>query len=480
MSMRNCQVSSAAQPGRPFWALSHDTKAVALVCGVSRVAVSYGELAGLVEHFAERMLSPSGPRALGFIVACNDVSTVVGYLGAIRAGHALALLPATLNAGQMAYLLERYRPDWLLLPAGQAVPAAYSALAGEGGVLCRRLVPDPGLLHPELALLLSTSGSTGSPKMVRLSAAAVAANAQAIAEYLAIGPEERAITTLPISYAYGLSVLNSHLHAGATVLLTDEPVLGRPFWDFCRDRQATSLAGVSYTYQMLRRLRLDRMDLPALRTLTQAGGALDAATKAEFLQMAEARDWRFFCMYGQTEAVARIAYVPAERLSGKLDAIGIAIPGGALSLAPETGELIYRGPNVMMGYAEGRADLARGDDLGGVLHTGDLASVDADGYFSLYGRLKRIAKVFGHRLNLDEIERGLEIAFPAIRFAVVDGGDRLLVAAHGPLDPTAVAAVLRTSLGLHPTGFHLVQVDALPMTHNDKTDYRALAAIMGA
>lgn len=450
-----------------------DHSAVALIAAGQEI--TYPELAALAENFAQQTTHAFGARNLGFILAHNDLATVAAYLGSLRHGNPVALLPATCPDTRLESLLARYRPEWLLLPAGRDVPPGYAAARWQTGTLCIDDNPQGGNLHPDLALLLMTSGSTGSPRMVRLSTTALATNAAAIADYLALAPDERAITSLPVSYSYGLSVLNSHLHVGATVLLTDEPVLARPFWDLCRDRRATSLAGVPYTYQMLRRLNLARMDLPDLRTLTQAGGRLDPALKAEFLTLAEARGWRMFSMYGQTEATARIAYVPPERLRDKLDSIGIAIPGGALSLAPGSNELLYRGPGVMMGYAECRQDLARGDELGGILATGDLAAEDADGYFSLRGRLKRIAKVFGNRVNLDEVEGLLESAFPALQIAALDGGERLLLAVHGDAAPSTLSAWLHSALNLHPSGFQVIATEALPMTAGGKKDYPAIA-----
>jgi long-chain acyl-CoA synthetase len=130
-------------------------------------------------------------------------------------------------------------------------------------------------LHDELALLFTTSGSTGSPKLVRISYENINSNAEAIAEYLSLSENERPITVLPMNYSYGLSIINSHLVKGATILLTARSIMEKEFWAFLKKEKATSFSGVPYTYEMLYKLRFFRMELPFLRTLTQAGGKLN-------------------------------------------------------------------------------------------------------------------------------------------------------------------------------------------------------------
>jgi len=225
-------------------------------------------------------------------------------------------------------------------------------------------------------LLLTTSGSTGSPKLVRLSAKNLQSNAAAIAEYLGLTREERAITVLPMNYTYGLSVINSHLHSGARILLTNAPVIQKPFWEFFHLQEATSLVGVPYTYAMYHRMGLFKMELPSLRYMTQAGGKLPAAMVKEFAQWARTRGIRFFVMYGQTEATARMSYLPPDRVIEKTASVGVAIPGGRFSILDANnreitqsgvdGELVYRGPNVSLGYAESRADLEKEDENNGL------------------------------------------------------------------------------------------------------------------
>ncbi|MFG1964008.1 AMP-binding protein [Nonomuraea sp. NPDC049028] len=396
---------------------------------------------------------PPGPVFCGMR---NDLPSVLRYLAAFQAGRPIALLDPDLPPGALAELAARFKPAALL----GFTRAADGLRRARGGT------PEP---HPDLAVLLATSGSTGNPKLVRLSRSAVSANAHAIARALAIGPGEIAPTSLPLYYSYGLSVLNSHLAAGATVVLTDAGLLERSFWTMLDEHRCTSLAAVPYQYEMLRKLRFDPVEHPALTTMTQAGGRLRPDLVTEFAAKAQ----RFLVMYGQTEATARISVLPHDRLAAKPGSVGPAVPGGRLTI--DDGQVVYQGPNVMMGYADTADDLARGDDLGGVLRTGDLGHLDDEGFLYITGRMKRIAKVFGVRVNLDDIERLLRDRGPV---AATSGDDRVTVWAEG-LDAdgcTTLARRLGSELRLHWSGFDVRGVDRLPLLGTGKIDYPALEA----
>jgi len=322
---------------------------------------------------------------------------------------------------------------------------------------------------------------------VRLSRQAVLANAEAIAEVLGIDAQEVAPTSLPLHYSYGLSVLNSHLLRGATVVVEPSGVLGRGFWDAVTEYKCTSLAGVPYHYEMLRRLKFDPEKYPSLRTLTQAGGKLRNDLVAEFNDKIRAAGGQMFVMYGQTEAAPRMTTVPSERLAEKLGSAGPALPGGTFVIKRDdgeetthpkiVGEVVYRGPNVMMGYAENEAELAEGDGMGGVLSTGDLGYLDEDGFLFITGRLKRIGKVFGNRVSLDDLEqatRSAEVGIDVV--AAVPAGDKVVLFAEGVDKDTckAAARALSERLHLHTSGFDVRPIDTVPLLASGKIDYRTL------
>jgi acyl-CoA synthetase (AMP-forming)/AMP-acid ligase II len=354
-----------------------------------------------------------------------------------------------------------------------------------GGEVIRIAGDETARPHPELAVLLNTSGTTGSPRLVRLSEANIRSNAYAIAAYLELAADERPISSLPLHYAFGLSVLNSHWAAGAAIVLTSDSVVQPSFWESFRRHGCTSLSGVPHTYQVLERVGFRQMDLPSLTTLLQAGGALDRRLTAIYAEHMAARGGRFFVMYGQTAASPRIAYVPPTSLPAKIGSAGVAIPGGRLRIEPAdpslgstgepgVGEVIYEGPNVMLGYATTADELALGDELGGTLRTGDLGYLDEDGFLYLRGRSKRIAKVHGKRVNLDEVESMMREQGPA---AVVGGDDTLWVfcAFGSPTSMDELRNDFARRLGIHRSELRLAYVEAIPVTTSGKVDYEQLA-----
>lgn len=402
-------------------------------------------------------------KQLILLVCENNLQTLRAYVSALASGHAVMLLAADMNEELLQRIITQYEPKWIVGLAD------YTGYVQDDEKLVREKEVDMEI-HNDLALLLSTSGTTGSQKFVRLSYENLRSNAQSIIEYLDIDENERAVMNLPLSYSYGMSIVNSHLLAGATILLTDESVIEKSFWAFVKEQKATSIAGVPFTYQMLQRVGLTKMDLPYLKTLTQAGGRLNEKLVRHFGEWALANDKRFYVMYGQTEAAPRISYIPYDKVLEKAGTIGIAVPGGELSIVDD--ELVYSGPNVMMGYAECLADLAKGDEMNGMLHTGDTATVDEDGYFTITGRLKRFIKLFGLRINLDDVEKKLESKLH-IPLACTGSDDKLIVAIEQEEYVEAVKAEIEALYHLHKTAY---KVKVLPIPHfaNGKTDYMTL------
>jgi acyl-CoA synthetase (AMP-forming)/AMP-acid ligase II len=448
-----------------------------LVDATSGEVLAGPELRAAVDEIAAGLTAL--PAGVLFARTSVDVPSVLRYVAAFESGRAVALLDAGQDREVLLRLVERFRPAAVLGGEGEP-PAGYTAD-------WVREDADGVVPHPDLAVLLPTSGSTGNPKFVRLSRQAVLANAEAIAEVLGITADEVAPTSLPLHYSYGMSVLNSHLLRGATVVVEPTGVMGRPFWQAVEEHKITSLAGVPYHYEMLKRLRFDPAKYPSLRTITQAGGKLREDLVVEFNDKMLAAGGRMFVMYGQTEAAPRMATVPAERLAEKIGSAGPALPGGTFSIRLEdgtetaepdvVGEVLYRGPNVMMGYAESEEELAEPDSRDGLLETGDLGRLDADGYLFITGRLKRIGKVFGNRVNLDDLEQmlrgsGLDIGAAA----AVPAGDKVVVWAENCAADTrkAAAKALSEKLHMHVSGFDVRDIDALPLLASGKIDYRSL------
>ena len=443
--------------------------------------LSYGELA----QASERLAVKAPTRTVALVLTRNTLGCIAAIVALMKQGVVPILLDASASGATVQLYLERYQAEFLVVPAAtqERYPGQTCLLSiFDYTVLATGIERNLPLTHPDLALLLSTSGSTGNPKLVRQSRQNLLSNAEAIVGYLQIRPTDRPITSLPLHYTYGFSILSSHLHAGATLLVTERSVMEKSFWEFISEAGGTSLAGVPYTYQMLKRLGFMRKNPGALQTLTQAGGKLTDNLVREFAEYAGRTGTHFFVMYGQTEATARMSYVPAARALEKAGSIGVAIPGGELFLADPTGheitsagvegQLGYRGANVTMGYAENRADLTRGDERCGTLLTGDLARRDADGYYYITGRLSRIVKLFGKRVNLEDLEQICLDLVPEV--ACLGAEDRVTVCITDGQHKAALPRLLAERTAIHASAYQVRVVESLPRTLAGKTDYQAL------
>ena len=461
-----------------MWKLSNYSGNIAVIDEEGRT-YTYGQLARECDSLAEHVCG----RCLVFILCRNEPGSLMGYVSFVNSHIVPLLLDAHLDKALLAALIERYQPDYLWLP--QEMAAEFPNSRCEYSSLGYGLVKTPYEhvypLNDSLALLLTTSGSTGSPKLVRQSYENIKANTESIVEYLQLDAAERPITTLPMSYTYGLSVLNTHLYVGASIIMTQRTLMQKEFWQQLKEFKATSFAGVPYIYEMLDKLRFFRMNLPSLKTLTQAGGKLTPELHKKFAEYARNKDKRFIVMYGQTEATARMSYLPAEKSLEKYGSMGVAIPGGKFSLIdvdgkeitePEvTGELVYEGPNVTLGYAENGCDLAKDDERQGRLVTGDMAKRDADGYYYIMGRKKRFLKIFGSRINLDETERLIKTEFNNVDCACAGVDDKMYIFVTDGNRAADVLKFAAAKTGFNPVAFSVKCIDAIPKNEAGKTLY---------
>ena len=444
-----------------------------------------------LQEYTDRIGEMIPRRSLVFVLCENVIGSAAGYLAFLQNRIVPLLLDASINEQLVTDLVHLYRPAWIYLPQNNPsvdyLPKEWKVILTDWDYLLIQTDYDQAAeipLYENLALLLTTSGSTGSPKLVRQSYRNIQANAESIAQYLEIDETERPITTLPMHYTYGLSVIQSHILKGACILLTKESVIGKPFWDFFKKEQATSIAGVPYTYEMLKRIRFFRMDLPSLRTMTQAGGKILPELHREFAEYAAEKGKNFVVMYGQTEATARMGYLPADKALEKVGSMGIVIPGGTFDLIDvdgteiketnQTGELVYRGPNVTLGYAEKRADLALGDERNGVLETGDMAQMDADGYYYIVGRKKRFLKIYGSRVNLDEVERMIRNEFPDADCACSGADDQLQVYVTDPRACGEIQRFLLTRTHINQRAIRVKAIPEIPRNDSGKIIYQDL------
>ena len=442
--------------------------------------LTYSQLADLQKTFEEKV-----GRALAFNLCRNSLGSLAGYAAMINAGVVPVLIASDLDGELLGGLMSTYKPEYIWLPNDmKASFAKTEEVCSCFGYTLIKTGNPPVKLHDDLALLLTTSGSTGSSKLVRQSYKNIKANTESIVEYLKLDSSERPITTLPMNYTYGLSIINTHLWVGAKILMTDKTLMQKEFWQFFKSAEATSFGGVPYTYEILKKLRFFRMDLPSLRYMTQAGGKLTPELHKEFAEDSIAKGRDFIIMYGQTEATARMAYLPAEKSLEKYGSMGIAIPGGRFDLVDtdgsvitepdKVGELVYYGFNVTLGYAESVNDLAKGDERGGRLVTGDMAKMDADGYFYIVGRKKRFLKMFGKRVNLDEIDRLMKAEFDNVDCASdgVDDKMYLFITDEALLERARKFISEKTNINF--SAIIPVFVEEIPKSDSGKTQYAEL------
>ena len=379
----------------------------------SERSITYGEICDFAQEFGKQLLQ----RSLIFILSENCIGSLLGYTAALSNRIVPLIISASTEEGLYNHLYELYKPEYLWMPQAKAEGKEIVFSSWDYCLVKTGNQPTP--MYDELSLLLPTSGSTGSPKLVRHSYRNIEANADNVRRLFKLDGTEKAMAILPMHYTMGLSVIASHLLSGATLLLSGRSLLDKGFWATLKE--ATSFTGVPYSYEILTKMRFTRIDLHNLKVITQGGGKLTEAMWNTLAQYAADKGKQFIATYGQSECTARMAYLPSELALQKVCSIGIAEPGGQLSIVDDNGsetfegeaqgEMVYRGENVTLGYATCREDLLKGDENHGVMHTGDLARRDKDGCYFIIGRLKRFLKIYGLRIGLDEVEHMIKAEY---------------------------------------------------------------------
>jgi long-chain acyl-CoA synthetase len=441
---------------------------------------SYADL----NYFSNSLKSSVEPHTLVFHLCENNFESLVGYVSFVNNNNVVLMLDAHMEQTVFQTLYNLYKPQYIWSQCTSLFKDEFEIVNEindyklyKTSYLLAELLPE------NLSVLLTTSGSTGSPKLVRLSKKNLLSNAQSIIEYLKITEDERPVTGLPMFYSYGLSVINSHLLVGATLLLTSYSYIQREFWLFANNFGFTSFSGIPYTYEVLKKLKFWTMNCPTLKTLTQAGGKLSNELLKYFIKESESKGVKFYLMYGQTEATARMSYLPPEYGLKKLGSIGKGIPDGTLYIVDENGlmvsesnvvgELVYRGDNVCLGYADSLEDLYKADENNGVLYTGDLAYRDEDGFYFISGRKKRFLKIFGNRISLDYLETLLK---SHLKECVCVGNDNKLViyTTDKIYDENLIIDFLVARTKILRTVFSVKYIDTIPRSDTGKILYKQL------
>lgn len=441
---------------------------------------TYSQLAKCCDDFYQHIRpSSSIQQKKLYVLKCgNDVGSLIAYLTVLRAGHSAIIINRHSSKNTLQHLVNTFEPEAIIDGKNWQYPDIDFAATTSGSLK----------IHTDLAILLSTSGSTGSAKHVALSYENLNQNAVSICQYLPIQIKDKTLCSLPMFYSYGLSVINSHLSKGACCVLTEASPMNREYWQILEDEKINSIAGVPYTYEILLRLRLTNKALPHLRYFTQAGGKLDKDKVLSLANYASEQDKQFFIMYGQTEATARMSYLNPANCLNKPNSIGRAIPGGQFSLVDEKGkkidsahnkgELVYSGANVMMGYVSLSRDLAfQKGKQENLLYTGDIGYFDEEGDFYITGRKSRFLKLFGNRVSLDRLEQMMLEQGVNVYACGNDQGLVLAVdkkSSDEVIEEQPLKSKLSKMLAIHHSAIHVMLLDELPINDNGKKDYQSV------
>lgn len=445
-------------------------------------SVKYGEIPELMKNVGENVVS----RSIIFNLCKNTVGSVIGYLGFVEKKAVPVMLNSKIDKELLDNLLETYKPAYLWIPKENTENYPYEKVYELFDYVLLKTDNEIYPINDKLQLLMTTSGSTGSPKLVRYKKGNLEANAKNVALAFGWTSEERPVCDLGMQYTMGLNVINTHLYVGATLLLTTYNLFSGEFWDYIRAEKATNFTGVPFSYDIFYRLHFERMDLPYLTTLSQGGGKLTDARFKQLADYAERTGKRFIASFGTTETSARMACLPADLAASKIGSIGRAIPEGELFLVDTEGNLIedvvaegemcYKGPNVTMGYAVCKEDLEKDDEFNGVYHTGDLAKRDEDGCYYVTGRLSRFLKLLSYRVSLDQTERMIQQEF-GIECACAGTDQRMNIYVTDGSKSKEIVDFLCDKLGMFKSLFRVFVIDEILRNDSGKIQYKKLDAM---
>ena len=435
--------------------------------------ISYGELINFTNELKDLVKA----RSIVFHFSENSVPSLAFYIACMNLKAVPLLLSPQTDVQLIESLLEKYKPNYIVAPERICQNFKGKVLKQSKGY---QLIHQHDLVHQlneNLSLLLPTSGSTGSPKLVRHSYENIESSAKSVAELFELNCNHKAFAFLPMYYTMGLSAIHSHLSVGATVVLIQSAMTDAGFWKALKDYEPSSLSGVPYSFEILKKLRLFRMKMPNLQFINEGGGKLSPELYDECIGFSKANDAKFIPTYGQTEGTSRMAFLDSKMVAIKKGSIGKAIPRGTLSIINEqgvesfegeaSGEMIFRGPNVTLGYANKLDDLNLSDQKLGVLQTGDLAKRDADGYYFITGRKNRFLKLFGIRVSLDDVEQIVITAFN-VECACSGNDEKMIILITEKNLEKQISDLIVTKTGLFHRAFSVLYVEKIPRNESGK------------
>lgn len=434
-------------------------------------SLTYSELIRNVKKVSSFIME----RSIVFCICENSISSIIAYLAAIEANAVPLLLAKTIDETLLDQLVSEYDPKYIFSTKDDRRASKYMNVLEIEDYCLFKTEAEIYKINHKLEMLLTTSGSTGSPKLVRHKKGNIESNSLNIS--LAFGWDENEIglVDLPVNYTMGLSTVNTHLFLGATCIITKHSPMSKEYWNFLENNGVTNIVGVPFSYEIMDRLKFMSKYFPKLKSICQGGGKLSKDLFEKLARYSVKNNINFFATYGATETTARMTYLDPSKSLAKPQSIGSAMPLGnyyLLDQVGDRGELCYQGPNVTMGYALKKTDLILDDTWKGVYRTGDIVEIDSEGDMTIVGRIKRFVKLSGHRIALDDVENIVQDEFSVSTVSVgTDKKMTIFVENIEAQKTDIVREYISRKLGLYYTLIEVISEDTIKRKENGKIDY---------
>ena len=422
-------------------------------------------------------------RKLVLIYCYNEKQSIVSYFFSLANSDIPILINSELDEEFVENLIKKYNPEIIITKKKLKFNSFVIQKKINNYFFYKNKIKVNFKFFKDLALLLPTSGSTGSPKFVRISYKNLYYNTKDIVRFLNIKSNHTTITTLPYSYTYGMSILNSHLYVAGKIVSYNGTVIEKKFFDLIRKWKVNNFGGVPTIFEILKRLNLDNFDLKSITYITQAGGSLSKDLIKYYHNYLKKNKIKFITMYGSTEATSRMSYLPPELNLKKTGSIGkglqksfrlleITKKNKPIKKNYKIGELEYKGKNVSLGYSISLMDLNKKDNNKGILRTGDVGFRDKDGFYYITGRLDRYVKIYGQRINIDEVEEILRSKFEGtcIKFF------KNVINIYSEIEHEKLELInfISSKIKIHKSIIKYIKIKKIPLNSNGKINYAKL------
>jgi long-chain acyl-CoA synthetase len=358
-------------------------------------------------------------KSIILMICNNSIQSFTAYISFIKNGHITILLDISFSELFIKNIINKFKPNYIFSSKNYFKNDKLKKILDiDGYFIFKTKVKKNYKINYINNLLLTTSGTTQNPKMVRLSNANLYSNTKNIIDYLNIKSTHTTITTMPMAYSYGLSIINSHIEAGSSIVVNNKTIFDKAFWKAIKKFKVTSFGGVPSFYEMLKKLKVENMKLNSLKYLTQAGGKLDLNSLKNLNSIFKLKKIKFYIMYGQTEASPRMSYLSHKMIDKFPGSIGKPLKNSFFEIIDESGkkikkslkegELVFYGDNVSLGYAKNIIDLYKADENKKRLYTGDIGTRNKEGFYFITGRKNRFVKISGLRIDIEDIEQFLK------------------------------------------------------------------------